>query len=84
MVVSFALAMLLVLASVAAKLLVGLPPTVEYAVGLIFACLAVYGAIVQFSARCPACRFRIGLQSRLLLPPACPRCRVSFRPQPPA
>ena len=36
-------------------------------------------AYLQFSAKCPCCQYRIGLQSRLLLPQNCERCGVSFR-----
>jgi hypothetical protein len=82
MVISFLLAMLLILVGVVLNLTVGLSPAVEYGIGGAFVCVAVYGAILQFSERCPVCRFRIGLQSRLLLPPACPRCGATFRPRP--
>lgn len=80
MVVSFLLAMLLMLAGVALDLVVGLSAAVEYGIGGAFLCVAVYGAVLQFSERCPVCRFRIGLQSRLLLPLSCPRCGATFRP----
>ena len=46
----------------------------------IFAAALLLLAFVQLSAKCPRCEFRIGLQSRLLLPKTCDRCGVAFRP----
>ncbi len=56
-------------------------PAVAYGFfGLLFVVVGVAVAI-QFSATCPSCRYRIGLQSRLTLPAACERCGVTFRPE---
>ena len=35
--------------------------------------------LIQFSAACPRCGARLGLQTRLLLPPACKKCGVALR-----
>ena len=50
--------------------------------GLLAAVVIVASSIgVQFSARCPRCGFNIGLQTRLLIPPACERCQIAFQPR---
>lgn len=41
--------------------------------------VVLVAARIQFSQKCPACGARLGFQTRLLLPPACKRCGVSFR-----
>lgn len=41
--------------------------------------LLVAATRVQFSAKCPRCKYRTGLQSRLVLPNACERCGVAFK-----
>lgn len=41
--------------------------------------LAVAGVVVQFSARCPACGYRLGRQSRLVVPEHCRRCKAVLR-----
>ncbi|MBN2432769.1 MAG: hypothetical protein JXQ27_14940 [Acidobacteria bacterium] len=75
----FAAAMGLLIVALLVKTAIGLPGWLEVAAGSAFIVLAVVGAGFQFSAKCPRCGFRIGWRSRLILPPACPRCRVSFR-----
>lgn len=41
--------------------------------------LVVAGVVLQFSARCPACGYRLGWQSRLLVPEHCRRCEAVLR-----
>jgi len=48
--------------------------------GILLVLMMAAGMIIQFSARCPRCRVRIGLYCRLRLPPRCPCCGVEFRP----
>ncbi len=45
--------------------------------GLVIAALPV--AVLQLSARCPRCGYRIGRHSALLLPHRCPNCSAPFR-----
>jgi hypothetical protein len=40
--------------------------------------LAVVGVAIHFSGRCPRCGYIIGLQSPLLLPYRCERCKTPF------
>lgn len=79
MVVTFVLAMLLVVLLVTLKLAGCLPLAMEYAGGSLFVVLAIWGAYLQFSVKCPSCGYRIGLQCRLVLPRQCPKCNASFR-----
>ncbi len=37
------------------------------------------GLAIHFSGRCPRCGYMIGLQSPLLLPTRCERCKTPFR-----
>jgi len=41
--------------------------------------LVCVGVWLQFSIRCPSCGYRIGRQSRLLVPDRCRSCGVSLR-----
>jgi hypothetical protein len=41
--------------------------------------IVVVGLAVHFSGRCPRCGYTIGLQSLLLLPYRCERCKTPFR-----
>jgi len=75
----FVAAMGLLITSLLVKAAIGLPDWLEVAAGSAFIVLAVMGVGLQFSVKCPRCGFRIGWRSRLILPPACPRCKVSFR-----
>ena len=85
MLLSFAAGMvlttLLTIGIVAAGFVVSSPsPQWIYWSGLVAAVVIVASGIgVQFSARCPRCGFNIGLQSRLLVPPACERCNIPFQ-----
>jgi hypothetical protein len=74
----FVAAMTLLLFALLLKALGDLPGWLELTTGAGFIILAVLGVVLQFSARCPRCGFRVGLQSRLILPPACVRCGVAF------
>jgi hypothetical protein len=79
MLITFTLAMLVILAAVSLKLSIGLSPEAEYVFAAVFIVLAVIGGLLQFSAKCPNCGARIGLQSRLLLPSRCSKCKIPFR-----
>ena len=76
---TFILAMLVLIITYSLKLSIGLDKLVEWLLGGCFILLAISGAIIQFSGRCPNCNHRIGLQSRLILPQKCTRCNISFR-----
>jgi NADH:ubiquinone oxidoreductase subunit 3 (subunit A) len=41
--------------------------------------IVVVGLAIHFSGRCPRCGYTIGLQSPLLLPYRCERCKTPFR-----
>lgn len=41
--------------------------------------IVVIGLAIHFSGRCPRCGYIIGLQSPLLLPYSCERCKTPFR-----
>jgi hypothetical protein len=41
--------------------------------------IVVVGLAIHFSGRCPRCGYIIGLQSPLMLPYRCERCKTSFR-----
>jgi lipopolysaccharide export LptBFGC system permease protein LptF len=79
MVWSFAFATVLLVVALAVQLTVGLPRSVEVVVGVLWMGLVAYGIVVQFSARCPRCGARLGLQTRLLVPPYCMRCKTPLK-----
>ena len=41
--------------------------------------LAIPGALLQFSEKCPRCEHRLGFQTRLVLPVRCKKCGVSYQ-----
>lgn len=41
--------------------------------------MVVAGVWLQFSARCPSCGYRLGRQSRLVVPERCRSCGASLR-----
>jgi len=41
--------------------------------------LVIGGVCLQFSVRCPSCGYRLGRQSRLLVPDRCRSCGLSLR-----
>ena len=49
---------------------------------LIFAALILFvafpAAVLQFSEKCPSCGYRLGFQTRLVLPKECKKCSVSY------
>ena len=79
MVITFLLAMLVLVIAFSLELSIGMDKLVEWLLGACFIVLAIAGAVIQFSGKCPNCNYRIGLQSRLVLPEQCTRCKVSFR-----
>jgi len=57
----------------------GIPQFLETVLIFGWILFLILGIYIQFSLKCPACGFRIGIQSRLIAPPSCPRCDISFR-----
>ena len=41
--------------------------------------LAGLGIFIQFSQKCPRCGYRLGFQSRLLVPQNCKKCGVGLK-----
>ena len=60
-------------------LTLGFSNAVETVLTIVWSVFLLSGVFVQFSQKCPRCGFRIGFQSRLLLPRKCTKCGVSFR-----
>ena len=84
MVISFTAGMVLTTVMTIGIVVEGLVASTQshwiYWSGLVAAVVIVASSLgVQFSARCPRCGFNIGLQTRLLIPPACERCNIPFR-----
>lgn len=62
-----------------AHLLLALPLWIVQLVILLDLGLVISGVALQFSARCPACGYRLGRQSRLLVPQRCRSCGIALR-----
>jgi hypothetical protein len=60
-------------------LTVGFSKWIETGLTVLWTVFLLSGVFIQFSQKCPRCGYRIGRQSRLLLPRQCPKCRISFR-----
>ncbi len=61
------------------SLRVDLLPIIKSMLYLLLLGLVGLGAAVQFSQKCPACGYRLGRQTRLLLPQACVKCGVVLK-----
>ena len=81
MVTVFVIAMLALLAVVAPDLVFGLSRKLPLVVFIALGALACLGFVIQFSQRCPRCGYRLGFQSRLLLPAHCRKCGVGLKPK---
>lgn len=46
---------------------------------LVIIALAGLGIFIQFSQKCPGCGYRLGFQSRLVIPPNCKKCGVGLK-----
>ena len=79
MVTTFVVSMLTIIIAVPLKMAMVLSQGMEFFLGGFFVVLAIVGGVIQFSARCPNCGARIGMQSRLVLPKRCAKCNISFR-----
>lgn len=64
---------------IGAQVLLEPPPGLVQLALLPALALVVAGVFVQFSARCPACGYRLGRQSRLVVPERCRACGASLR-----
>lgn len=60
-------------------LLIGLSQATATIIFLVLVALVVLAGFVQFSQKCPACGYRLGLQSRLLVPDHCKRCGIALK-----
>jgi len=54
------------------------PRIIQWALLPVFG-LVIAAGFLQFSARCPSCGARLGLQSRLLVPEHCRVCGAALR-----
>ncbi|NIN36565.1 MAG: hypothetical protein GWO08_05200 [Gammaproteobacteria bacterium] len=67
------------LMAVILDLLIGLSQATATIILLVLVTPFVLAGFVQFSQKCPACGYRLGLQSRLLLPDHCKRYGVALK-----
>jgi hypothetical protein len=62
-----------------ADLIIGISRMVASFAFLVFIALVGLGIFIQFSQKCPRCGYRLGFQSRLLLPRNCKKCGVGLK-----
>jgi hypothetical protein len=79
MVATFVGTWVYLLVVVAVDVLLDPPPRVVQLALLPALGLVIGGVWLQFSARCPACGYRLGRQSRLVVPEHCRSCGVALR-----
>lgn len=68
-----------VLLFIAGELVFDLSRAVVIAGFVVMLILVAFGAVIQFSQRCPSCGARIGVQSGLRLPDSCRKCGAAFK-----
>jgi len=59
--------------------LFGITSAMAFWLFVILISLALLAGFIQFSQKCPGCGYRIGFQSRLLLPDNCKKCGVKLK-----
>ncbi len=82
MITVFVVTMVGLLVVIASDLVIGLSRTVAWFAFVGLLGLAGLGAVIQFSQRCPRCEYRLGFQSRLLVPENCKKCGVGLKDRP--
>lgn len=70
-----------ILLVIAVDLLVQPPERVVQLALVVVLGLVIAGVWLQLSIRCPSCGYRLGRQSRLLVPDYCRSCGISLRRQ---
>ena len=68
----------LLVAVVALDLVFGLTRPAAVGAFLLLLALAATAIAIQFSQKCPRCGYRLGFQTRLLLPERCGKCDVEL------
>jgi hypothetical protein len=79
MVSLFVITMSGLLLTVILDLLIGLSQATATIIFLVLVALVVLAGFVQFSQKCPACGYRLGFQSRLLVPDHCKCCGIALK-----
>jgi hypothetical protein len=79
MVVLFVLGMVGLFGLFAADMVFGLSEVVATWAFVSLVALSIVAGFVQFSERCPRCGYRIGFQSRLVVPEACKKCGARLK-----
>ena len=79
MIIVFAATMGGLLLVAGADLAFGLSESAAWVVFLLLLVMVVLGGFIQFRQRCPGCGYRIGFQSRLLLPDNCKKCGIGLK-----
>jgi len=79
MIAVFSATMAALLLTVGVDLVFGMSPTTAWIVFLLLLLLVGLGGLIQFSQKCPGCGYRIGFQSRLLVPDKCRKCGVKLK-----
>ncbi|MFH1428758.1 MAG: hypothetical protein ABIH39_03335 [Candidatus Margulisiibacteriota bacterium] len=60
-------------------LTIGFSKSAETILTIAWVIFLLSGVYIQFAEKCPRCGYRIGFQSRLILPPKCAKCGVSYK-----
>ena len=78
MVTAFVATLVCLVAVVALDLVFGLTRPAAVGAFLLLLALAATAIAIQFSQKCPRCGYRLGFQTRLLLPERCGKCDVEL------
>ncbi len=79
MIIVFAITMVCLPVVVVTDLIIVFSRTEAWLVFLVLLALVVLSGFIQFSQRCPRYSYRLGFQSRLLVPDNCKRCDVGLK-----
>jgi lipopolysaccharide export LptBFGC system permease protein LptF len=79
MITLLVIAMVALIVVVGVDLIIGMSRMAASFVFLGLVALAGLGIFIQFSQKCPACGYRLGFQTRLLIPNNCKKCGVGLK-----
>jgi len=79
MIALFVVAMAALLLTVAADMTIGLSESAAWYIFLLLLSFVAVAGFVQFGQKCPACGYRLGFQSRMVVPERCKKCHVRLK-----
>lgn len=79
MILFLVITMVSLAAVVGVDFFIGFTPQAAWCVFIVLIALTLAAVFIQFRQRCPRCGYRLGFQSRLVVPDNCKKCGVGLK-----